>query len=170
MPPTKTTTFEDRREATGRPVQGNTGDDRILCGDRRPRVCTDCFPACSFAGRTILRALRVRFFRHRGIYRSDGGVSPLLGLESCGASRWSALGSTVGRGFAPAPSSSSTMSSGRLFLDRVARQQSPSPLHRHAQITTRSSRPRTKGDILTLQKKGHFYFALTDPGTPLRPP
>src|ERR1035437_2711225 len=34
------------------------------------------------------------------------------------------------------PFSSSAMSSGRLFLDRVARQQSPSPLHRYRQNKT----------------------------------
>jgi hypothetical protein len=57
--------------------------------------------------------------------------------------------------------SSSAMSSGRLFLDRVARQQSPSPLHRQAQNNTHSSEPRAKGDISTLPGGGHFYLALT---------
>src|SRR5450759_1729581 len=49
----------------------------------------------------------------------------------------------------------------RLFLDRVARQQCPSPLHRHTQITMHSSYPLGKGDISTLRRRGHFYFALT---------
>jgi hypothetical protein len=53
------------------------------------------------------------------------------------------------------------MSSGRLFLDRVARQQSPSPLHRHPQHSTHSSEPMAKHDISTLQRTRHFYFALT---------
>jgi hypothetical protein len=53
------------------------------------------------------------------------------------------------------------MSSGRLFLDRVARQQSPSPLHRHAQTTMHPCRNQAKPDISTLQGIGHFYFALT---------
>ena len=44
----------------------------------------------------------------------------------------------VGRGFYTAPYSSSTMSSGRLFLDQVARQQSLSLLHRQAHGTTRA--------------------------------
>jgi hypothetical protein len=57
--------------------------------------------------------------------------------------------------------SSSAMSSGRLFLDRVARQQSPSPLHRHPQNITRSSEAQAEGDISTLPGRGHFYFALT---------
>jgi hypothetical protein len=46
--------------------------------------------------------------------------------------------------------SSSAMSSGRLFLDRVARQQSPSPLHRHPQHNTHSSRALANKDISTL--------------------
>jgi hypothetical protein len=57
--------------------------------------------------------------------------------------------------------SSSAMSSGRLFLDQVARQQSPSPLYRQPQHNTHSSEPRAKGDISTLPGRGHFYFALT---------
>jgi len=54
-----------------------------------------------------------------------------------------------------------SMSSGRLFLDRVARQHCPSPLHRHAQNNMHSSDAGAKGDISTLQGRGHFYFALT---------
>lgn len=53
------------------------------------------------------------------------------------------------------------MSSGRLFLDRVARQQSPSPLHRQPEHNTHSSGSQAKGDISTLPARGHFYFALT---------
>ena len=55
----------------------------------------------------------------------------------------------------------STMSSGRLFLDRVARQHCPSPLHRHAQINMHGLPVQPKQDISTLQRIGHFYFALT---------
>jgi hypothetical protein len=53
------------------------------------------------------------------------------------------------------------MSSDRLFLDRVARQHCPSPLHRHTQINTHSREPWAKGDISTLRGTRHFYFALT---------
>ena len=60
-----------------------------------------------------------------------------------------------------APSHRPQMSSGRLFLDRVARQHCPSPLHRHAQTTTPPHSARPKPDISTLQRIGHFYFALT---------
>ena len=56
---------------------------------------------------------------------------------------------------------SSSMSSGRLILDRVARQQSPSPLHRHPQNNTHPSQTRAEGDISTLPGGRHFYFALT---------
>jgi hypothetical protein len=53
------------------------------------------------------------------------------------------------------------MSSGRLFLDRVGRHQSPSPLHRRSQNNTHSPEAQAKGDISTLPARGHFYFALT---------
>ena len=59
------------------------------------------------------------------------------------------------------PFSSSAMSSDRLFLDRVARQHCPSPLHRHEQNNMHSSSAWDKGDISTLPARGHFYFALT---------
>src|ERR1700722_19372856 len=52
-------------------------------------------------------------------------------------------------------------SSGRLFLDRVARQHCPSPLHRHTQLNMQFSQASAKGDISTLPARGHFYFALT---------
>src|ERR1019366_817340 len=45
--------------------------------------------------------------------------------------------------------------------DRGARQHCPSPLHRHAQTTTHPHPARLKPDISTLQRIGHFYFALT---------
>jgi len=77
----------------------------------------------------------LRFLRHGGIYRSDGGEIqnqnhqdpragcrlPLVGPRTpvTDATEGARLGS------------SSAMSSGRLFLDRVARQHCPSPLHRH---------------------------------------
>jgi hypothetical protein len=55
------------------------------------------------------------------------------------------------------------MSSGRLFLDRVARQHCPSPLHRHTQNNTHPAEAQAEGDISTLRGRGHFYFALTFP-------
>jgi hypothetical protein len=53
------------------------------------------------------------------------------------------------------------MSSGRLFLDRVGRHQSPSPLRRHAQTTTHFPRGTLKPELSTLLGSGTFYFALT---------
>ena len=49
------------------------------------------------------------------------------------------------------PFSSSAMSSDRLFLDRVARQHCPSPLHRHEQNNMHSSSAWDKGDISLLK-------------------
>ena len=72
----------------------------------------------------------MRFPRHGGIYRSDAVQLKPLGRTA--ASRWSAPGQGKERDGRSALCSSSAMSSGRLFLDRVARQQSPSPLHRQS--------------------------------------
>jgi hypothetical protein len=103
------------------------------------------------------------FSRHHGIYRSDvacrsvkpgGGYRlPLVGPEP---QSQSATGGTT-----TLCCSSSTMSPGRLFLDRVARQHCPSPLHRHGQITTAFQNSWLKHDISTLPAIRHFYFALT---------
>ena len=53
------------------------------------------------------------------------------------------------------------MSSGRLFLDRVGRHQSPSPLHRQGQLNTHFRSAHQKPELSTLLKSGTFYFALT---------
>jgi len=106
------------------------------------------------------RALGMRFFRHGGSYRSDVS-SHLINLGRRAASR-SGPSQAIGRAGRNTPCPSSAMSSGRLFLDRVARQHCPSPLHRHTQITMHSSYPLGKGDISTLRRRGHFYFALTN--------
>jgi len=101
----------------------------------------------------------MRLFRHGGIYWSDVS-SHLINLVP--GSRFT-VGSGPGyrtrRKNTPRPSSA--MSSGRLFLDRGARQHCPSPLHRHPQINMHSAEAQGKGDISTLPGRGHFYFALT---------
>ena len=109
----------------------------------------------------------MRFLRHRGIYRSDvsshlftPGSVPLSGRTG---------GQGIGRAGKNTPCPSSAMSSGRLFLDRVARQHGPSPLHRHTQINMHFSEPWAKEDISTLRRGGHFYFALTETSYRLRP-
>jgi hypothetical protein len=78
----------------------------------------------------------MRFSRHDGIYRSDVINKTCENWGRGTASRWSAPGPAKGHGGRSAPYSSSTMSSGRLFLDRVARQHGPSPLHRQTHPKT----------------------------------
>jgi len=108
----------------GRPVQGNSPDDRLLRGPglaRPERVCADFFPACSVVLFTILRAPRMRFLRHRGIYRPDRG--------SLKNQTWAGALPPAGSSH-PGPRTRREdhalpivpMSSDRLFLDRVARQ------------------------------------------------
>ena len=105
-------------------------------------------------------ALEKRFFRHDGIYRSDVS-SHLLPLA-----RRSRFRSGRRQGIEHAGKNvlfpSSAMSSGRLFLDRVARLQSPSPLHRPYQNKTIASAGernyhRTVHSVLTvcLAKQGN---------------
>jgi hypothetical protein len=154
-------------------VRGNCPDDRKEFPDSRSSQ--ESFPRCSPARsmrrtearrRCALpaepRAVVVAFLRHDGIYRSDGvrsksskagaGIPPPVGRPRA---------QLKGRDGRSAPYPSSAMSSGRLFLDRVARQQSPSPLHRHRQNNTHSPQAQAKDDISTLPDKRHFYFALT---------
>ncbi len=80
----------------------------------------------------------MRFPRHRGIYRSDGfgtALQPGAGAPPPVGRRPGPSKGRDGRS-APCSSASSAMSSGRLFLDRVARQHCPSPLHRQSQNKT----------------------------------
>ena len=107
-------------------------------------------------------APRLRILRHDGIYRPDvvqlktrpwgGTVLPPAGRPRAQVKE------RVGR---TTFSSSSAMSSGRLFLDRVGRHQSPSPLRRHAQINTHFPCDPSKPERSTLLGSGSFYFALT---------
>jgi hypothetical protein len=104
----------------------------------------------------------LRLLRHGGIYRSDEFRSTQPGAgwpPPVGRLPGPVRGATEGT----RPGSSSAMSSGRLFLDRVARQQSPSPLHRQPQIIMLSQESQAKDDISTLPERRHFYFALTYP-------
>ena len=70
------------------------------------------------------------FFRHAGIYRSDAVFNTLKGGAGVPPPVGRPRGPAQRRDGRSAPYSSSAMSSGRLFLDRVVRQQSPSPLRR----------------------------------------
>jgi len=96
----------------------------------------------------------MRFLRHDGIYRSDvsfilvnpAQMPPPVGRPRCRA---------IARDGRSTPCPSSAMSSGRLFLDRVGRHQSPSPLRRHPQNKALAFRRankyhRTAGSVLTV--------------------
>ena len=68
---------------------------------------------------------KVRFLRHGGIYRSDEIFRTFPSWDRVTASGWSAPGPATERDRKAAPCCSSAMSSGRLFLDRDARQHCP---------------------------------------------
>ena len=110
--------------------------------------------------------LRWRFSRNAESIRPIWGVNPSLGRSN---------------GLPPIDSRPSSrtrreehvlpivqMSSGRLFLDRVGRHQSPSPLHRHDQISTHFPSAYLKPELSTLLGTGTFYFALTRLNSSLR--
>jgi hypothetical protein len=156
------------REGKVRPLPGKSPHDRPVSRVISLsfwRICDDPFRATPFPRlqRTILKRSVCVFQAWRNL---SGPMwfpnqNQTLGWDRA-ASRWSAPspGSRTRRED-HAPSHRPQMSSGRLFLDRVAHQQSPSPLHRQPQNNTHSSGVRAKGDISTLPARGHFYFALT---------
>ena len=108
-----------------------------------------------------------RFFRHCGIYRSDvsshlftPGPAPLSGRAG---------GQGIGRAGKNTPCPSSAMSSGWLFLDRVARLHCPSPLHQRSQhksiaASMETNYHRTVTSVLTgcLTPGGHPSLAPQD--------
>ena len=108
--------------------------------------------------RTNTEGPQYAFLRHGGIYRSDRAIQPGAGAPPPVGRRPGPGKERDGRS---ALCSSSAMSSDRLFLDRGARQHCPSPLHRHTQINMHSPQASGNGDISTLLRWGHFYFALT---------
>ena len=154
------------REGKVRPIPGNSLHDRLV--SRRifspRRICDDPFPAtpCPLQ-RTMLRrpACVCEAWRNLSAPMWFQSQNQTLGRDRA-ASRWSAPspGSRTCRED-HAPSHRPQMSSGRLFLDRVARQQSPSPLRRYRQSNTHSAEAQARGDVSTLPAGGHFYFALT---------
>ena len=134
---------------------GQPGDFFVLENLRRPLPWVQM--------QAQYRGASVAFCRHGGIYLVRCGlrIKPNPGAEPA-ASRRSARspGSRTCRED-HALSHRPQMSSGRLFLDRVGRHQSPSPLHRHPQNNMAFSEAWAKGDVSTLPARGHFYFALT---------
>jgi hypothetical protein len=154
------------REVQGRPVQGNSPNDRILRGpdcNRPKRVCADSFPATPWPRFPRTQKIPgMRFLRQAESFGPMGSQNQNqdLGVE-CRLPLVGPRTPVKERDGRSALCSSSAMSSDRLFLDRVARQHCPSPLHRHAQTTTHPLSALAKQDISTLQRIGHFYFALT---------
>ena len=162
------------REGKVRPIPGNSPHDRLvsrgisssLKESLRRSLSRHCFPQRQ---RTL--GAQCAFSRHVGIYLVRCGLKTKNKNQTLGwdraASRWSAPspGSRTCRED-HAPSHRPQMSSDRLFLDRVARQHCPSPLHRHAQTTTPPRPAPPKPDISTLRRIGHFYFALTRGDSP----
>jgi len=154
-----------RREGKVRPILGNSPHDRPVSRWTIPwfrRICDDPFRATPFPQqRTLLRHSVCVFqaWRNLSVRCGSTKTKPWGGAVPPPDGRPRAqVKERVGR---TTPCSSSAMSSGRLFLDRVGRHQSPSPLRRQSQINTHSAEPRPKGDISTSPGRGHFYFALT---------
>jgi hypothetical protein len=156
------------------PVRGNPASDRIPRGPdcyRHSRVCPDASVPARLSQRFVSMAIGMRFQRHRGIYQSDMRLFP-----------------TANPSWTPPPANVQTqareragrialppivlMSSGRLFLDRVGRHQSPSPLHRRIQHNfiadlTATNYHRTVTSVLTVcltpgaSPADHFRAGLT---------
>ena len=157
-----------RREVERRPVPGSSPDDRMRRGPdyyRPKRACADPFPATPWP--RLPKPGRVSGMR---FLRQAESIGP-MGLNCKSKNRRPGGGVPPPVGRPPSPSkerdgrsalcSSSAMSSDRLFLDRVARQHCPSPLHRQVQTTMHLHPEPPERDISTLQGIGHFYFALT---------
>ena len=151
-----------RREAQRRPIQGNAPHDRpvsrgVSSALVRLRRCPLRHPRCR---ESKPEDLSMRFLRQAESISPMWGVNPSLG--------WS-------NGLPPVHSNPSLrtrreervlpivqMSSDRLFLDRVARQHCPSPLHRQDQINTHFFLAGQNRTFLLCQGIGHFHFALTE--------
>jgi len=131
-----------RRKGKVRPIPGNSPHDRPVSRGisfSLKRVCDDPFSTTSFP-RIPARSVCV-FQAWRNLSGPMWSKQNQTPGRDRAASRWSA----------PSPGSRTRwedralthrpqMSSGRLFLDRVARQQSPSPLYRQPQHNTHSAR------------------------------
>ena len=126
----------------------------------------------------ILRRLSMRFFKAWRNLSGPMGFQKQKQKQNQSQSQNQTLGrdQTASRWSAPYPgkrtrredhalSHRPQMSSGRLFLDRVARQHCPSPLHRHTQINTHSPRAPAEGDISTLPGNTTFLLCLDNAQT-----
>jgi hypothetical protein len=152
------------REGKVRPIPGNAPHDRLVSrGIVSPRsICDDPFSATRFPQPRIIPGPSVCVFqawRNLSVRCGRTTTKSRVGTEPPPASRPRAQAKErAGRNTL---FSSSAMSSDRLFLDRVGRHQSPSPLHRRPQNIMHSAEHQAKEDISTLPARGHFYFALT---------
>ncbi len=154
------------REGKVRPIPGNSPHDRLVS-----RVIS------SSLKESLRRSLPRHHFPHlqrilgaqyafSKAWRNLSGPmwfhnqNQTLGRDRA-ASRWSAPspGSRTRREDR-APSHRPQMSSGRLFLDRVGRHQSPSPLHRQGEHNTHFSEGQAKGDISTLLGRVTFLLCV----------
>ena len=153
-------------EGKVRPVPGNTPHDRPVS-----RGISSLWSICDVPfGATRFPLLKILPRPSVGVFQAWRNLSGPMGSQNqnqpLGRDRAASRRSAPGPGQRTrreehVPSHRPQMSSGRLFLDRVARQQSPSPLHRHPQTNTHSLQATAKGDISTLLRTRHFYFALT---------
>jgi hypothetical protein len=127
-----------------RPLQGNSASDRMRRGpgcNRHSRVCADTsVPFTGLPRRFHSDGHRDAFLRHHGIYlvRWDFNFKSKVKTKTLGRDQLPPVGRPRALGKETcredhASSHRPQMSSGRLFLDRIARQQSPSPLHRRDQ-------------------------------------
>jgi hypothetical protein len=153
------------RKGKVRPIPGNAPHDRpvsrgISCS--LWSICDDPFDATRFPQLAKIPGPSVCVFQ---AWRNLSGPmwfqNQTLGRDRA-TSRWSAPSPgnrtrREGRALSHRPQ----MSSDRLFLDRVGRHQSPSPLRRRPQNIMHSAEHQSKGDVSTLPGWGHFYFALT---------
>ncbi len=154
------------REGKVRPIPGNAPHDRPVSRGMSSlwSICDDPFRTTRFP--PLLGNIPVVRYAFSKAWRNLSGP---MGFKNQNLSRDRA----ASRWSAPRPgqrtrredhvlSHRPQMSSGRLFLDRVARQHCPSPLHQQPEHNTHASRGQAKGDISTLPTRGHFYFALTE--------
>lgn len=145
------------REAIVRPIPGHPPHERSLKESLRRR------PLRHFVAVTTDHpaALQDAFSQACGIFPSDAWRRPNLSRSQWQLPLRSSSGAEAGQ---PQPAPLIVrMSSGRLFLDRVGRHQSPSPLHRLDQTNMTSAGERSKPELPTLLNTGSFYFALTAP-------
>ena len=155
------------REGKVRPIPGNSPHDRLVSRGNFSSFQESLRRSLrrhstAQLQRTILGAQYAFSEARRNL---SGPMRSQLQNQTLGrdraASRWSAPGPGKGtRREDHAPSHRPQMSSGRLFLDRVARQHCPSPLHRHEQHNTHFSDGPGKGDISTLHKRVTFLLCV----------